>query len=371
MPDLPDYARSRAILIGTGVYQDPGFLPLPAALNSLAGMRQVLTHPGLCGWPEDRVSVLQDPTDMPRLVQTLRRLARATEDVLLVYFVGHGVILPRGQLCLVLTDTNLEHADVTGLDYQRVREALADSPARVKVAVLDCCYSGRAIEALSAATEIADSTDTRGVYTLTASDHSAHVVPLDQQANTTTSFTGEMLELVRAGIPGGSEQLTLGELYRHLRHRLRRRDLPEPNQRGTDTADRFPFARNAAYQPGPPPTPLPEPVSVADELAEGDWSSTVERDLLFGETEQRIAAVRELGSGRDVDAVPLLVRGFDATEDPDVSCRIIWALGELGTAAARDALRTLRPRYKFEQLAIQDALAAWREQPQHQGDELP
>lgn len=73
----------------------------------------------------------------------------------------------------------------------------------------------------------------------------------------------------------------------------------------------------------------------------------------------------------NVDPVPLLVREFDATEDPDVSCRIIWALGGLGTAAARDALRNLRTRYEIERLTIQDALAAWREQPQHQGDELP
>lgn len=87
----------------------------------------------------------------------------------------------------------------------------------------------------------------------------------------------------------------------------------------------------------------------------------VERDLLVGEPERRIAAVRELGSGHYVDAVPLLVRGFNATEDPDVSSRIIWALGGLGTATARAALRTLRPRNPFEQLLIQDALAAWQE----------
>ncbi|HEY8983180.1 MAG TPA: caspase family protein [Streptomyces sp.] len=258
MPDLLDYRRSRAVLIGTGSYQDPGFLPLPAAVNSLAGMRRVLTDPELCGWPEDRVTVLQDPVDMRRLVQTLRRLARDTDEALLLYFVGHGVILPRGQLCLVLNDTSPEHADVTGLDYERVREALADSPARVKVAVLDCCYSGRAIEAQSAATDVADSTDTRGVYTLTASDHTAHVVPLDQQTDTTTSFTGTLLELIREGIPSGPERLTLGTLYVHLRRRLDLSGLPAPNQRGTDTADRFPFTRNAAHRPDPPLQEAPE-----------------------------------------------------------------------------------------------------------------
>jgi Trk K+ transport system NAD-binding subunit len=244
MPDLVDYARSRAILIGTATYQDTRFLPLPAAANSLAGLRQVLADPRLCGWPTGRITVVEDPADMPRLVMNLRQLAHGTEEVLLLYFVGHGVILPRGRLGLVLADTDADHPDITSLGYQWIRGAFLDSPARLKIAVLDCCYSGRAIEALSM--EIADETDTHGVYTLTASDHAAHVVPLSEQAEATTSFTRELLDLIRTGIPGGPERLTLGMLYPHLRRRLHLRGLPPPNQRGTDTADRFPFTRNAA-----------------------------------------------------------------------------------------------------------------------------
>lgn len=44
----------------------------------------------------------------------------------------------------------------------------------------------------------------------------------------------------------GSEWLTLGELYPVLRDRLHSKGLPLPNQRGTDTADRFPFTANRA-----------------------------------------------------------------------------------------------------------------------------
>jgi Trk K+ transport system NAD-binding subunit len=244
MPDLFDYERSRAVLIGTASYRDSRFLPLPAAANSLAGMREVLTDPGLCGWPRERVTVLTDPVDMPQVVKALRRLARDTDEVLLVYFVGHGVILPRGRLCLALADTDADDPDITGLAYEWVRDAFIDSAARQKIAILDCCYSGRAIEALSA--EIADETNTRGVYTLTASDHAAHVVPLSEQADAATSFTAELLDLIRTGIPGGPELLRLGTLYLHLRSRLRSRGLPLPNQRGTDTADQFGFTRNAA-----------------------------------------------------------------------------------------------------------------------------
>ena len=254
MPELSDYSGSRAVLIGTATYHDPEFPPLPAAANSLTGMRQILTDPALCGWPHERITVVKDPTDAPRLVQTLRRLARDADGVLLLYFVGHGVILRQGRLCLVLADTDAEDPDITGLEYQRVREALLDSPARLKVVILDCCYSGRAIEALSGS-DVASSTDIRGVYTLTASDHTAHVPPLAQQSRATTSFTGELLDLIRTGIPAGPELLTLDTIYSHLRHRLHSCGMPAPNQRGVDTAAQFPFARNATLLRPPEDAP--------------------------------------------------------------------------------------------------------------------
>ncbi|MFC5183428.1 caspase family protein [Actinomadura harenae] len=202
---MTDLSRSRAILIGTAAYADAAFPRLPAAANSLAGMRAVLTDPSLCGWPDDRVTVESDPSDWRRLVQRMRVLARGTEDVLLLYFVGHGVMLPHGELSLALADTEAGDPDLTGLEYRRVRDLLRDSPAATKIVILDCCYSGRAIEALSPPDAVADTTDVRGVYTLTASDHTAHVVPAAEQAGVPTSFTGRLLALVRDGVPDGPE----------------------------------------------------------------------------------------------------------------------------------------------------------------------
>lgn len=265
MADTPDLSRSRAILIGAATYQDQGFLPVPAAANSLAGMQQVLADPGLCGWPPDQVTALEDPTDVRHVVVTLRQLARSTRDVLLIYFVGHGVLLSRGRLCLILSDTIFGESDVTGLDYDWIRQALIDSPAGVKIVILDCCYSGRAIEALSTADGIADCTDTAGAYTLTASDSAAHVAASEGTASFPTSFTGELLDLIRNGIPGGPEQLTLGFMYPHLRDRLRSHSLPAPNQRGTDTATQFPFTHNRASElvDMPPSGALEEPTASA------------------------------------------------------------------------------------------------------------
>ncbi|MGW4639274.1 caspase, EACC1-associated type [Sphaerisporangium sp. NPDC004334] len=245
-----DHSRSQALLIGTSVYDDTWFPSLPAVANSLREMRTILTDLSLCGWPLERTVVIEDPVDVRKVVQRLRRVARATTDVLLVYFAGHGTITPRGQLCMVFKDTDSDDVDITGLEFERLRSALLESPAHTKIVILDCCYSGRAIEALAG--NVADSTDTRGVYTLTASDHTAHVVALEHQGDRATSFTQELVDLVRSGIPGGPDRLTLSDIYFHLRRRLQAAGLPAPNQRGTDTADRYAFTRNATFHPDAP-----------------------------------------------------------------------------------------------------------------------
>jgi len=291
---VPDYSQSWAILIGTSQYADPSFPALPAVTNSLRGMRDSLTDPTLCGWPADRVLVWENPADVRRLVRDLRRLTRTTPQVLLVYFAGHGTITPRGQLCMILGDTDADDADITGLEFDRVREAVLDSPADTKIVILDCCYSGRAIQALASSATVADSTDTRGVYTLTASDHTAHVAALDQQTATATSFTGEFLDLIHTGIPGAPERLTLSDLYLHLRHRLQARGLPAPNQRGTDTADRYAFTRNAAAVPAALPEVTPSAASSASALQDqvGDVDPPVpQRPAGFAPDEAKITPV--------------------------------------------------------------------------------
>jgi glycine betaine/choline ABC-type transport system substrate-binding protein len=243
---LPDYARSRAILVGTSEYADESFGSLPAAANSLKGLSEILVDDRLCGWPAERVTTLLNPGNGPQLVMSLREWAQDTEEVLLLYYVGHGTISPSGELCLTLPGTEFNHPDITGIEYRHIRSALLDSPARIKIVILDCCFSGRAIEALCSEKDIADVADIRGAYTLTASDQAAHVPPLPEQAHNCTSFTGEFLDLIRTGVPDGPEMLTLSMIYSHLRARLQGRQLPTPNQRGIDMAGELAFSRNGA-----------------------------------------------------------------------------------------------------------------------------
>jgi hypothetical protein len=248
-------ARSRALLIGVSAYEYAEFPPIRAARNSLAAMRSVLTDPALGGWPADRVAVAANPGSAAELASGLADLADATTGVLLLYYVGHGVLSARGELCLTVTSTRPDRPKISGLPWDTLADVLRGSPASTRLAILDCCFAGQAIEgqtmeALSGDGDpgLADITHVEGVYTLTATtrNRTAHVPPPGQQDGACTSFTGELHDLIKAGLPGKATRLTFADIYPVLRQRLRGKGLPAPGQRGVDAAGQFTLTANAA-----------------------------------------------------------------------------------------------------------------------------
>ena len=242
-------ADSNAVLIGVSdYYHSDEFPPIRAARNSLQAMRAMLADPALCGWPPGQVTVIENPDSAADLADQVADLAESTTGVLLLYYVGHGVLSARGELCLTVTSTRPNRPKYSGLAWENLAEVLRACPARARLVILDCCFAGQAIEALGGDSDpgLADIAHVQGVYTLTATtrNRTAHVPR--QQDTACTSFTGELLDLIRSGIPGKPAWLTLGDIYPALRQRLRAKALPAPNQRGTDTAYQFPFTANAA-----------------------------------------------------------------------------------------------------------------------------
>ena len=249
-------AGSRALLIGVSKYEYAVFPEIRAARNSLEAMRSLLVNPMLCGWQPEMITVIADPSSASDLAGRITDLAEEATGVLLVYYVGHGVLSTRGELCLTVTSSRPDRPRITGLSWDIIADTLRMCPARVRLVILDCCFAGRAIESLTGDDDaaLADVAHIDGVYTLTATtrNRTAHVPPPARQDDACTSFTGALNELIHAGIPGRPSRLTFSDIYPVLRQRLRDRGLPIPSQRGTDTAHQFPFTVNAASGPGVP-----------------------------------------------------------------------------------------------------------------------
>jgi Caspase domain len=137
-----DFSRSRAILISNAVFTDTEIEDLPGAAGSASAMKALLTSE-LCGWPENRVETLTDVVAPEALATALIELTEGVEDVLLLYYVGHGIRMTTGQLALALRGTSSNRALLrhTAMAYKDVAEILRGCPATTKLVILDCSYA--------------------------------------------------------------------------------------------------------------------------------------------------------------------------------------------------------------------------------------
>src|SRR5258708_16887587 len=117
-------ADSRAILIGVSAYKYAEFPPIRAARNSLQAMKSLLADPALCGWPGELITVIANPISAADLADRITDLTETTARVLLLYYVGHGALSPRGELCLTVTSTRPSRETHTGLPWETLADIL-------------------------------------------------------------------------------------------------------------------------------------------------------------------------------------------------------------------------------------------------------
>ncbi|MGW5383333.1 caspase, EACC1-associated type [Nocardia sp. NPDC003963] len=231
MTAVPDRSGSRALLIGVAHYTHADIPDIPSATANLTDLRRVLTAEDGGGFDAEHCTLLTDPGHSTQIGAAVSAAAHEAGEVLLVYFTGHGLLDRRGRLHLALTGSNPEFSQVgwTSVPFTMLREEILDSPARARILILDCCFSGRAFEAMSGgAGLVAGQTEIRGTYTIVSS--SANETSYAPAGHRNTAFTAAML--AAAETPG----LSLDELYREADRILQRGGHPRPQRRTVDIA---------------------------------------------------------------------------------------------------------------------------------------
>lgn len=233
MGTYPDPIRSRVALIGTSDYERSDKLHnLPAVRNNLTGLQRIFADNPSAVFAAEHCIIVDSPDTVRSLLRRLRRVADTAEDVLVVYYAGHGVLDRNGELhlCVGETDPDPYEVDGTGVPFRPVRQAIEDSPARVRVLILDCCFSGRAIGAMSADSAAVEQIEARGTYILTSceADRVSRSLPGERY----TAFTGELIRLLSSE----TNPITLRELSAKLHIAMAQRDLPRPTSRADDTS---------------------------------------------------------------------------------------------------------------------------------------
>ncbi len=137
--------KYRALLIGNSTYpvDEHNLQALKGPVKDIAALNRALIDGDTGLFDDVDVTLLPEATST-RALRTLSKFFGSADrdDVLLVYYSGHGKLDQSGRLHLCMQDTETTDLLSTGVSSTRINEFAEASRARNVVIVLDCCHAG-------------------------------------------------------------------------------------------------------------------------------------------------------------------------------------------------------------------------------------
>ncbi|MFH7024647.1 MAG: GUN4 domain-containing protein [Heteroscytonema crispum UTEX LB 1556] len=144
-----------ALLIGISEYQSKPLKALPGVVKDIEAMQRVLLNPNIGGF--DHVKLLSNPDSftMQSEIEQLFMEKCQKDDIVLLYFSGHGYRHEDGNLFFVSHNTQINSQGGlrigTAVNAKFIHESyMSRSPSKRQVLILDCCFSGAFAEGMSA-----------------------------------------------------------------------------------------------------------------------------------------------------------------------------------------------------------------------------
>lgn len=113
---------------------------LKFAVADASKIKEILENKNICGF--DEVVYLQDTTSKVASTAIERILKKADDDLIFIYFSGHGKTDFEHNLCLMFSDTDEETLLTSSLTFDFISKCMRFPSKKSVVIVLDCCYSG-------------------------------------------------------------------------------------------------------------------------------------------------------------------------------------------------------------------------------------
>jgi len=246
---------ARILLIATATHHGPTLSSVPSVARTFQDLRTVFLE--RCGVSPDRLRAVFDPPDAQTMALAVTEEAQRADTVLLVYFIGHGLLGPGGELYLAARSTDRlvpGMAEHQALSFSSLRQALGSTRASSVVVVLDCCFSGKVSLGSRPSGAAYTMAPAHGMYLIGSAEQLA-LAPLDA---THTAFTGALINLLMHGDPRGPHLLTLDVAYDAVFRAMRDQQRPLPRRQAGDRCGTLVIAPNPAVPVQTRP-PLDEP----------------------------------------------------------------------------------------------------------------
>ena len=218
-------ARKLALIIGNSQYEDAGLSRLAAPDVDVRTLAEILQSPGI-GAFDEVMPLLNEGLASVRKAIARFFDAKHRDDLLLLYFSGHGVRDEQGHLYLAVRDTERAVLAGTAIEASYVTTRMDRSASKRLVLVLDCCHSGafglgaKSAQGATVGTASAFEGTGRGRVVLTATDSTQFAWEGDQVIGDVENslFTHYLIEGLRTGAADRDEdgQITIDELYDYV-----------------------------------------------------------------------------------------------------------------------------------------------------------
>jgi hypothetical protein len=212
-----------ALVIANNDYTDPGLAQLTAPGQDAEDFARVLQAAHI-GAFDEVIPVINQPEPVVREAIDRFFQLKKSDDLLILYFSGHGVRDEQGALYLALKNTRLGLLRSTALRSDFVRESMDQSRSRRQVLILDCCNSGAFAQGTKAAVGVSIGTGAAfegsgyGRVVLTATDSTQFAWEGERVIGSSETKNSLFTHFLVKGLQGeadtdGDGRISVDELY--------------------------------------------------------------------------------------------------------------------------------------------------------------
>ena len=214
-----------ALLIGVGDYQSLELQNLAAAIPDVRAIEKVLIDPAIADFAQTSVIVLLNP-EPQQMREAIERLFadRKKDDLILLYFSGHGVTNDSGNFYFTSAITQKNRLDSTAIPATFVHGLMERCQSQRQVVILDSCFSGafaKDMKAKGEAVNLQPQLGGKGRAVLTSS--SATEYSFEQKEAALSVYTQYVVEGLRTGIADrdGDGWISIDELHEFAQGKVR------------------------------------------------------------------------------------------------------------------------------------------------------
>ena len=193
-----------ALIIGNNKYDDRKLAQLKTPAADSQALAKILDDQTIGSFDEVTPLINQTETRVRRAISAFLT-NKKPDDLVLLYFSGHGVLDDRGRLYLALKDTQVDLLKATSIPSSFVADEMDSCRSRRQILILDCCHSGAFGRGTKgeqkAITEVTFEGSGFGRVVLTASDSTQYALEGDQVIKQTdlSLFTHFLLDGLQTG----------------------------------------------------------------------------------------------------------------------------------------------------------------------------